>query len=220
MNKKEFQRIIGASVDGIIGPASVAKFDAIMRNTKATKITAAEYEAAAKRLNVPVGHVRAIAKVEAGPQGSFDDYGRPTILYERHKFRDATGGIWNKRFPTLSGPRGGYGKYSAQWPKLLDAIRLDPDAAISSCSWGLFQVMGFHWKSLGYSNALDMALTMAASEGAHLDALVRYILVNRLDDELRACRKGDARSCAPFARGYNGSAYAENAYHIKIAGAL
>lgn len=221
MDKLEFQRAIGVRDDGIIGTKSAQAFEALLSNRKAAAITNADIDAAAKALNVSAAHIRAIRKVESGPQGSFDDKGRPTILFERHKFHDFTKGVFSSRFPNISNrSAGGYGKYSQQWDRLLLALRLDPDAAIKSCSWGLFQVMGFHWKILGYASALDMARRMASSEGAQLDAMVRYIRVFGLDDELRACRAGDPKSCRAFAKGYNGPRYADNNYHAKIAGAI
>lgn len=226
MNKVEFQRALGVGVDGIIGPASVSAFEASVTNRSAPALTQADYADAAAKAKVDVPRVRMVRAVESGPFGSFDQLGRPTILFERHKFHAFTGGAFSARFPEISNRKaGGYSKggvphHEWQWTKLRAALRIDPEAAIMSCSWGLFQVMGFHWKVLGYESALDMTQRMAVSEAAQLDAMVRYVVVNRLDDELRACKPGDPASCVPFAAGYNGSGFRLYGYHRKLAEAL
>lgn len=226
MNKIEFQRALGVAADGIIGRASVAAFEASVTNRAAPALTGADYAAAASKARADVPRIRMIRIVESGSYGSFDPLGRPTILFERHKFHHFTGGQFSARFPEISDRKaGGYEKkgvphHEWQWEKLRAALRIDPEAAIMSCSWGLFQVMGFHWKVLGYTSALDMAQQMAVSEAAQLDAMVRYILVNRLDDELRACQPGNAQSCIPLASGYNGTGFRLYGYHRKLAAAL
>lgn len=210
MNKIEFQQALGVPADGIVGPQTVKAFLATITNTSAPALTQADYLAAAALAKVDVPRIRMIREVETGPSGSFDPQGRPTILFERHKFRAFTGGQFDKRFPEISNRlAGGYGKtgvpgWQWQWQKMDTALRLDPEAAIKSCSWGLFQVMGFHWQVLGYASALDFAQRMATGEGAQLDACVRFLLVNKLDDEVRACQPGKWATCVPLARAYNG----------------
>jgi hypothetical protein len=51
-------------------------------------------------------------------------------------------------------------------------------------------------------------------EEKHLTAMVRFIISEALDDELR---RHDWRG---FARGYNGPGYAKNGYHTKLAAAF
>jgi hypothetical protein len=224
VNIPDFQRALGVTTDGIVGPQTLAAFNARMTNLNAEAIGADDYDTAAAMLGqgVTARQVRAFAQVEAGPYGSFDRYGRPTILFERHKFHQFTHGVFSARYPDISNRQaGGYGKGgAAQWDRLLRAIRLDPEAAIMACSWGLWQVMGFHWRALGYDSALAFAFRMATGEPAQLGAFIRYIRTFGLADELAACRAGDAASCVPIARGYNGPAYARNDYHTRIAQAL
>jgi hypothetical protein len=229
MNKPDFQRALRVGADGIVGDITVGAFEVAVTNRIAPAITWTDANAAAKLLGADVARIEMLRLTESGPYGSFDSQGRPTILFERHKFRSFTDGQYDARFPEISNSKsGGYsspGKphHVWQWEKLRAALRLEPEAAIKSCSWGLFQVMGFHWKALGYESALDMARRMAVGEGAQLDALVRFLLVNRLDDELRACKPGDARSCRPLAAAYNGSGNVDEystklAKHLKDAG--
>jgi len=208
----------------VFGPRSRALLNEALTNKHARKLSDDDFIKAAQRLGVPVMHVKGVSKVEA-PRGAFDPDGRPTILYERHKFRNncIPVGRFNASYPDLSGVAygpGGYGKFSAQYDKLFAACALDPHAAFAACSWGMFQVMGENAVSLDYASPLDMALSLVADEAAHLETFVRYVEVNHLVDELRACRPNDPTSCEPFAAGYNGPGFKAFNYHRQIAAAI
>jgi len=206
------------------GARSKAALFAKLTNTNAPALTARDYQNAADRLGVPVGHIKGIRKIEA-PRGPFDEQGRPSILYERHKFRNNTVpvGRFNKTNPDLSGPMygaGGYGLFSAQYEKLAAACALDPEAAFRACSWGAFQVLGENAEALNYASAYDMAKTLVTGEPAHLDSLIRYVETNHLTDKLRACRPHNPSSCQPFVAGYNGPSYRDFHYDTKLAEAI
>jgi hypothetical protein len=206
------------------GPRSRAALFAKLSNKKAPALTNGDFVVAASRLGVPVGYIRGVRKIEA-PRGPYDDDGRPSILYERHKFRNNTVpvGRFNASNPTLSGPPygpGGYGAFSAQYGKLADACALDPEAAFRACSWGAFQVLGENATALGYASAYDMAMTLVEGEGGHLDTFVRYVETNHLVAKFQACRAGDPRSCQPFVAGYNGPGYRDFHYDEKLAAAI
>lgn len=190
-------------------------------NTNAPAITDADIEAAAEALDVTPAHIRMVRSVESGGR-SFDNRGRPVILFEPHIFHRRTGGKWSPsdysyaKWRTKPYP----GTFDGRWDQMARAAEKDEAAALESASWGLFQIMGFHWKSLGYASAQDFAESMAKSEGAHLDAVVTFIRANGLAGKLKACRAGNPDSCRDFARGYNGAGYEKNRYHIKMAEAL
>jgi hypothetical protein len=190
-------------------------------NTNARSITDGDVIIAADRLQCTTAHIRMIRKVESGGK-SFDDRGRPVILFEPHVFHKRTAGKYSpstfsyKNWRTLPYPVG----YDARWAQMEAAAAKDETAALESASWGLFQIMGYHWKALGYESVQAFAAALTASEGDHLDAMVRFIEANGLADELRACRAGQPESCRGFAKGYNGGGYATNRYHIKLAEAL
>lgn len=199
----------------------------LITNPRAAALTDADYQRAADELGhgVTPNHMKASKEVEA-PRGSFDDHGRPSILYERHVFSRNTSpkGKFNASHPTLSalkgyGP-GGYGAFSAQYEKLEAAYSLDPEAAFEACSWGAFQVLGENAASLGYPSARAMAVELARSEFGHLDSYVRFIRVNGLADELGRCRAGHPDSCIPFVEEYNGHGFRAFSYHVKFAEAL
>lgn len=190
-------------------------------NTKAPAITEADIQAAADKLGVTPAHIRMVRAVESGGK-SFDDAGRPVILFEPHVFHKRTGGEWSpSSFSYAAWGARPYPKgYDGRWAQMGEAAAHNEAAALESASWGLFQIMGYHWRALGYASVQDFAKAMTKSEGAHLDALVRFIVANGLVGALRKCRAGDAESCRDFAAGYNGSGYVRNSYHIKLARAL
>lgn len=216
----QLQTDIGVTADGKFGPASRVALMSKLSNAHAPALTDMDIAAAAQRVGVPSGHIRGVRTVEA-PRGPYDDQGRPTILFERHKFHQHTGGTFDHSAPDLSNPvGGGYGAFSVQYDKLARACAMNPDAAFQSCSWGSFQVMGENAVALGYRSAYDMAKALVANEAAHLDCFIRFITVNGIVDKFRACRHGDPTSCIPFVSRYNGPGYAANNYHTKLAAAI
>lgn len=231
---KEFQRRNGLDVDGIVGPATLGALDALYPdifdrksflarfvNKSAPAITDQNIADAAERLNVSTAHIRMVMKVESRGT-SFDNSGRPIILFEPHIFHRQTRGKYSPS--SFSYPQWGDkpypSSYDGRWKQLADAATVDSQAALESASWGLFQVMGFNWKDMGYPSVDAFVDGIVASEAAHLEAAVRYIAVNGLAPALRRCTKGDPESCRAFAKGYNGPGYAKNEYHARMAAAL
>lgn len=224
LTKQQLQGHIGVVQDGVFGPISKAALLKFFTNTHAPALTDCDFKTAADRLGVPVNHIKGVRRVEA-PRGAFDDDGRPSILFERHKFRNNSDppGLYNSVAPSLSGPpygRGGYGRFSEQYSKLANACYYDPEAAFRACSWGAFQVLGENAVALGYASAFDMAQSLIASEAAHLETFVRFVEKNNAVEKFRLCRHGEPRSCEPFVAIYNGPAYRQFNYHFKLADAI
>ena len=190
-------------------------------NTKAAAITPADIQAAADKLGVTPAHIRMVRAVESGGK-SFDDKGRPVILYEPHVFHKRTGGEWSPSdFSYAAWGARPYPKgYDGRWAQMEQAAAHNEVAALESASWGLFQIMGYHWRALGYASVQEFAKAMTKSEAGHLDAMVRFIVANGLTGALRKCKTGEPETCRDFARGYNGGGYARNNYHAKLAAAL
>jgi hypothetical protein len=216
-----------AALIKLLGLPPGAPFDAAAKqalfarlsNPGAAALIEADFKATATALGVSANMIKAVRKVEA-PRGSYDDKGRPTILYERHVFSRNSGHRFDASHPTLSSRTpGGYGAYAIQYDKLADACALDPEAAFKACSWGAFQILGENAVSLGYASAWDMVQKLLVSEAAHLDSFVRFVRTNNLVDALRACRAGDPASCIPFVKAYNGKDFAKNNYHVNLANA-
>nr|WP_246545477.1 N-acetylmuramidase domain-containing protein [Pelotalea chapellei] len=194
------------------------------------KITEDDYEDAAKQLGCEVAAIKAVAEVET-KQRAFDEKNRPTILYERHQFAKHTNpeNKYNKINPDISSSiaytcerktKGGsvipnderYGAYGEnQYKRLAKAYSLEKEAALKSCSWGKFQIMGFNYKAAGFNSVLSYVQAMCISEREHLKAFVK--LVNADQIEKNALINKDWRR---FARKYNGSSYKKNKYDTKL----
>lgn len=185
------------------------------------KLTEAQISTQAKALGIEVAALRAVIEVECKSSG-FNADGTPVILFERHIMRQRL--IANKRdidLSLISAERpdlcskstGSYGLYSAQHGRLNAAAQYHRDSALESASWGLGQVMGYHWQALGYPSLQAFINAMYKDEASQLDAMCRYIQVNNL---VNALKNKDWKA---FARGYNGKAYAKNSYDIKLANA-
>lgn len=176
----------------------------------------------ANKHDIEYAGLKAVVEVEASGKGFIGDV--PKILYEPHimhrlltkKNYITIRNNLMKAHPNLCYPRWGtykYGAESIQHSRLEIASQFNRDTALESCSWGLGQVMGFHWKSLGYESLQAFINDMYESEAKQLEAMIRFIRVNGL---LLALKNKD---WVKFARGYNGSGYAKNKYHIKLANA-
>ena len=204
---------------GQIGPRTLAK---LRRQDTLKLITQRDIITAAQQLGVHEAALAAVAQVESSADGFFP-CGRPAILFERHVYyrqlqqesQELADEI-SKQYPHLcSTQRGGYVGGSAEYQRFAMAYMLNPAAAIESCSWGMFQIMGFHWQALGFAKAADFKHAMESSEGEQLRILTRFIA---MDPALHKALK--SRKWAEFAKRYNGPAYGENHYDIKLARAF
>lgn len=173
------------------------------------------FEKAATTLGVEVAAIKAVAVVESRVSG-FQSTGEPTILFERHimarLLKEKGVNIYSLPSDLVNTTPGGYGKYSEQHAKLARAVEIDRDVALQSCSWGSFQIMGFHWRRLGYKSLQDFVNAMYKDEDAHLDCFVRFV---QADPVLHMALK--QKDWAEFARRYNGPNYAANDYDNKLA---
>jgi hypothetical protein len=102
----------------------------------------------------------------------------------------------------------GIGSYK----RLIKAYKLDPDAALKSCSWGAFQIMGEFWREMGFASAVEFSKSMSRSPKDQIKAFVLYIKhVNPAIRKYLKCRDWEAA-----ARAYNGPGYRVNKYHTKL----
>ena len=117
--------------------------------------------------------------------------------------------------PTICNPvGGGYLGGIKEYDRLNEAIKIDHECGLRSCSWGAFQIMGFHAESLGFKNVFEFVLAVEKSEANQLDIFARFIFNNSSLLKALKAKKWDS-----FARLYNGPAYATNKYDIKLAAA-
>ena len=162
-------------------------------------------------------HIKAVAEVESSGDG-FGHDGRPRILFEAHWFSKLTGGVWDHQFPSVSSAKWNRklytGSHSGEWGRFDLAEGLNKLAAIQAASWGLFQIMGFNYRTCGFQSPEDFRWHMERDEREQLFAFVKFIIAKGLRDELET---GD---WAGFARQYNGPGFAENRYDQKLEAAF
>lgn len=67
-----------------------------------------------------------------------------------------------------------------QYKRLLKAYQLDKSAALQSCSWGKFQIMGFNYKNAGYKDIFEFVKAMSSGDPAHINAFLRFAKTNAI----------------------------------------
>lgn len=168
----------------------------------------------ASEIGVSEDVMRAVLEVESRGSG-FDKQGRPAMLFEPHVFYRRLGAGEKRKRAVAEGlayPKWGEKKYPRDsYPRLLKAMEIDRAAALESASWGLPQIMGLNFDAAGFPNAEAMVAVFCDDEEYHLKAMIMFIKVRGLDDELRRL------DWAGFARGYNGAGYAKNRYDVRLA---
>jgi hypothetical protein len=181
-------------------------------------ITTEQLQNVANKLEVELAMVQAVTKIEARSSGIKN--GLPVILFERHIFyRQLKKHGFDvekltNTYPDLINPTaGGYLGGARENYRLTLAKQIDIDSAIESASWGLFQIMGFHWQLLGYESAQQFEQQMTESEEMQLDAFYRFVTHKSNCKLLQAMKDKDFST---FAKLYNGPAYKKNNYDLKL----
>lgn len=224
----QFQKDARLVIDGIVGAKTWKSLiveteisDAKDLSAKMMNKTLSEDDLlyAADELEVELATIKAVNEVESSGSGFILD--RPKILFEGHVFWrrlkayriDPTIFV-NEGYENVlyeSWERKHYLGGLREYERLERAREIHNGAAFESASWGLFQIMGYHWHDLGYKSIYEFAECMHKSEGEHLKAFVRFVIHNNLAGHLQR------KNWAAFARGYNGSGYKQNNYDIKLA---
>jgi hypothetical protein len=175
-----------------------------------------DYVSAATILGVELAAVKAVCEVESRGKG-FLPTGEPVILFERHwmhRLMRRKGLTPPQNSPVAMIKSGGYVGGLGEHKRLQEAVKLDRDSALQSCSWGLFQIMGFHYEALGYPSIQHFVNAMYRDEASQLDAFVRFI---QKDRRMHNALKN--KDWVLFATAYNGPAHAKNNYAPKMAAA-
>lgn len=177
-------------------------------------LTQQDFVRAAALIGCEPAAVAAVASIESSG-GGFDPEGFPKTLFEGHWFYQLTKGKFAVSHPSLCYPKWTRQYYGKTWKlekeRLQAASALDRTAALQSASWGMFQIMGFNFSRCGFKTIQQFVNAMCKDEGTQLDVFIQYIINSGLADEMRDKRWAD------FARLYNGPAYAQNKYDVKLA---
>lgn len=167
------------------------------------------------RHQVRVSLFHAFSDVESSGSG-FLPSGEPKILFESHEFSILTGGKYDHIAPDLSTPNWvrNYGAGGLhQYDRLRRAMALDENAALSACSWGRFQQMGYQYKRFGFATVIDFVEFMMDSEANHLAVFGEYCDASGMLPYM----KTNPPSYAELALLYNGKGYRQNGYDQKLA---
>lgn len=181
----------------------------------ATPLSAIGFQNALNALGIDQPTLWAMLRVETSGCGYLASR-RPPILFERHIFSRLTGGQFDASNPDISNRiPGGYGASGDnQYTRIGQAYALAPDAALQSASWGLGQVMGENFASVGFASVQDLVAAMCDSEDAQLQTVVAFVQRNNIAAALQN------QQWAAYARVYNGPNYAQNQYDTNLAKAF
>lgn len=225
---RQFQLNNNLVVDGIVGMKTwQVLFEKNSKIVKHNNLFLCEQDLIdfAEEFDLEIAVVKAVNEVESSGKG-FLINGKPKILFEGHIFwRELVKrGFKPELFSNSSNANVLYQKWTRsfyqggekEYDRLNKAIAINPDpkikeAALSSASWGSFQIMGFHAKSLGYASVLDFVEKMGINEREHIRAFGKFLQANNILQHLKS------RNWAKFAERYNGSGYKVNRYDEKLA---
>lgn len=224
---RDFQLKNNLVVDGVVG---LKTWSAILEKSKSSFSANSKLLSEqnlidfSNQFNLELAIVKAVNEVESNGKGFLVD-GRPKILFEGHIFwRELEKrGIDPKTYLNSNAQDILFENYtkkyylggSAEYSRLEKAKNLGQDkkiidAANSSASWGLFQIMGFNALSIGYNSIDEFVEKMNKSEGEQLKAFGLFLEKNNLISVLRN------KNWASFALKYNGPAYKTNKYDEKL----
>lgn len=155
----------------------------------------------AKSENLKPSNLLGFVEVEAGGKGFDEVTGKILIQFEPHWMKKlapyAPSGLWSVNKVDVQ---------SKEWLAFNDAFKKSPDAAMQSTSIGLPQIMGFHYKRLGFKSVGEMWDFAKESLENQIEMLIRFIksdknLLNALN----------AENWDKVASIYNGASYKEMA---------
>lgn len=181
---------------------------------------------AAKRNGVEPAALLAVVEIESAGRAFEADGRTPRFLFERHVFYRELAKRQPEKLPgavhaglairvwSRATQYKDQGKSIGRMAVLVRARAIDEECANLSCSWGVGQTMGFHYRTLGFISATAMVNYMSAGGlAAQIDVMCRNITDMKLWPALKA------KAWGTFAHRYNGPGYKQNAYDSKMAAA-
>jgi peptidoglycan hydrolase-like protein with peptidoglycan-binding domain len=222
----DFQKKNNLKVDGIVGSKTW-----ILMQEQSSKIKKADttvvinqflreqdFVAFANKYNLEVAAIKAVHEVESNGRGFLN--GKIKILFEGHVFWKELQKRNINPIPLQNGNEDIlYKSYFSpnphyrldQYTRLNKALNINAEAAYSAASYGLFQVMGYHYKAMQFAAAKDFVDYLSVDEANQLDIFGRFLELNNLLKTLHSL------NWAKFALGYNGTGYKTNKYDTKLA---
>ena len=185
------------------------------------KLTDARIAEIARENGIHPAALLAVKLIESGAKSGFLDSGKPQILFEGHVFykylkANVKSLDMNKlcaQYPNIVYPKWDRSKYfggEKEWTRLEQARKINLKYANYAASWGMFQVMGFNYKTCGCKSIDEFVEKMCTSQEQQLLLTLNFLKNSNLIVPLQK------RQWATFAKGYNGPGFAQNKYHIKL----
>lgn len=185
------------------------------------KLTDARIAEIARENGIHPAALLAVKLIESGTKSGFLDSGKPQILFEGHVFykylkANVKSLDMNKlcaQYPNIVYPKWDRSKYfggEKEWTRLEQARKINMKYANYAASWGMFQVMGFNYKTCGCKSIDEFVEKMCTSQEQQLLLTLNFLKNSNLIVPLQK------RQWATFAKGYNGPGFAKNKYHIKL----
>lgn len=183
-----------------------------------TQTLKTEIKTIAQQYDLEPETLMAVIEVESNGRVGAKVDGRlePLIRFEGHYFyrllptrkrhEAITKGLANAVLGKVKNPF----RQSSRWKLLKKAQAIDHDAALSSTSWGIGQVMGSHWRWLGYGSVDALVSAARSGPAGQIELMMRYV------DKAGLIGKLKRYDWAGFARGYNGPSYRKNKYDRKL----
>lgn len=179
------------------------------------RLTRSQIERIAKDNKIEFARLMMILQTETAGSGFLTD-GRPKILFERHKFRKHTGGVYDAIAPNLSGPwdKAAYRGGAGEWVRFDKAQKLNREAAVKSTSFGLGQILGENYRAAGCATPQEFVTRNFESEQEQVQLMINFLRANkRLWAAVNRPGSPDFNTVAML---YNGTQYKLNNYHKKL----
>lgn len=174
----------------------------------------------ASKYSLDAASVLAVAEVESGGRSGFQKTGLLTILFETHIFyRELKKVGLNPdalivKYPNLISTtwnRSLYKYGDAENTRLAEALKIN-ECAWNCASFGMFQIMGFNHRACGFNTVQEFVKYLKTGQEAHVETFLKFI-----SSDPRKINALKNKDWATFASLYNGPAYAQNKYDIKLA---
>lgn len=177
-----------------------------------SKVTKEQVEEIARKHGYEPEAVHAVLEVESNGKGFSDTTSKIIIQFEPSWFMRIADPVSRKRGKIWSANK--VDNQPNEWLAFNEAFGINKSAAMQSTSIGMFQIMGFHYRALGFATVDEMWNYAKVSEANQLEMGIRFINSNA---RLRKALK--ARDWKTFAYHYNGSQYQKFNYDNRLASA-
>ncbi len=171
-------------------------------------MTHQDIQTVACEFKIPVDNLRKVVAVESGGHGFDEHTGKILIQFEPSWFKKLFpiwrnfAGIWANN---------GVERQPQEWLAFNNAFTKNPTVAMESTSIGLGQIMGYHWKKLGFTSVGAFWDFCKKSEFNQLRMMGKFITLT--PKMYKALQIGDWET---FAYYYNGSQYKKFNYAERL----